>query len=75
MRKLAVDALDQIAGDAACSLLLHGLRDAHPNVVSACAEALGNRRDFRIVPALTQLIFTKDICSYCEPQLADVVRN
>lgn len=75
MRKLAVDDLDKIAGDAACSLLLHGLRDIHPNVVNARAGALGNRRDFRIVPALTQLISTMDICSYCEPQLPDVVRS
>ena len=53
LRKLAADALGKIAGDAACSLLIGGLGDSDPNVVSACAEALGYRRDFRIVPALT----------------------
>ncbi|WP_378954475.1 HEAT repeat domain-containing protein [Pelosinus sp. sgz500959] len=52
LRKLAADALNKIAGDAACSLLLGGLKDSDPNVVSTCAEALGNRRDFRIIPAL-----------------------
>jgi len=53
LRKLAADALDKISGDAACSLLLNGVGDSHPNVASSCAEYLGNRRDIRIVPALT----------------------
>lgn len=53
LRKLAADALDKISGDAACSLLLNGVGDSHPNVASSCAEYLGNRRDVRIVPALT----------------------
>lgn len=53
LRKLAADALNKIAGDAACSLLIGGLGDDDPNIVSTCAEALGNRRDAQVVPALT----------------------
>lgn len=52
LRKQAADALGKIAGDAACSLLIGGLGDRDPNVISACAEALGNRRDVQVVPAL-----------------------
>lgn len=53
LRKLAVDALDKIPGEISCSLLIGGLGDHDPNIVSTCAEALGNRRDVQIIPALT----------------------
>ncbi|MDH7480258.1 MAG: HEAT repeat domain-containing protein, partial [Syntrophomonadaceae bacterium] len=56
LRKLAADALAGIPGDAAFSLLVAGLRDDDPNVVSACAEALGSRRDPRAVPALVEVL-------------------
>lgn len=56
LRKLAADALAKIPGDAAFSLLVAGLRDADPNVLNACAEALGTRRDPRAIPALVKVL-------------------
>lgn len=56
LRKLAADALARIPGDAASSLLVAGLQDEDPNVVNACAEALGTRRDPRAIPALVQVL-------------------
>jgi len=56
IRKLSVDVLDKIPGEKAFSLLIQGLQDTEPVIVSACVEALGRKRDQRALSPLLDLL-------------------
>ena len=58
IRKLSVDVLDKIPGEKAFSLLIQGLQDRESVIVSACAEALGRKQDYRAIPPLIELLQT-----------------
>ncbi|SDG69534.1 HEAT repeat domain-containing protein [Desulfosporosinus hippei] len=58
IRKLSVDVLDKIPGEKAFSLILEGLKDTEPVIVSACVEALGRKRDQRALAPLLELLQT-----------------
>lgn len=58
IRKLSIDVLDKIPGEKAFSLLIQGLKDSEPVIVSACVEALGRKRDQRALSPLLELLQT-----------------
>lgn len=58
IRKLSVDVLDKIPGEKVFSLILEGLKDPEPVIVSACVEALGRKRDQRALAPLLELLQT-----------------
>ena len=58
IRKLSVDVLDKIQGEKAFSLLIQGLQDRESVIVSACAEALGRKKDQRAIAPLLELLQT-----------------
>ncbi|SPF41747.1 HEAT-like repeat protein (modular protein) [Candidatus Desulfosporosinus infrequens] len=58
IRKLAVDVLDKIPVEKAFSLLIQGLQDREAVIVSACAEALGRKKDPRGIVPLLELLQT-----------------